>query len=444
MTQPCPECGQPVRADQPLCAHCGRQLGGAGAPRGGEPSSGGRSAGGSPGDDASSIRRDKERDLAFLGKIVAGKYRVLKVLGQGGFGSVFLVEVVEGIVGDRLAIKILPQEFGSRLHLQEQFLNEIRVAMRMVNKYIVQIRDVGVTEEGLLYYTMDYVPGKTLSQIIREEGRIAPQRAIRIVMRVLNALMTAHSARIIHRDLKPANVMILGSGPRETVRVLDFGIARALVSEDRETKGFTGSPFYMPPEQFLGTELGFYTDLYSVGVILYECLTGEKPYRGSTPQDVYNSLKSGPPTPVEELAPEVRNFPGLAEVVARAMERNPEKRFQTAKEFFEVLHAVRSGEIDADTPTRPIAFPTPAKAAKPPAAPRIPKRRTVEKAKRTSRQSTLITIIILLGVIALAAILASEFLGKYREENREGGGKTAETSSAKGGLSQPGPTQPAP
>ncbi len=314
----------------------------------------------------SSLKRDKSRDLKLVGTIVAGKYKILKILGQGGFGSVFVVEMTSGIIGDRLAMKILPPEFSKNTMLREQFLNEIRVAMKMVDAHIVQIRDVGVTEgdpekgEGLLYYTMDYVDGKTLGELLKEEGTLSIWRALRIARRLLPALKVAHNAGIIHRDLKPANIMIEVVGEKELPRILDFGIATAVIADTeldnslegglKDKKGFVGSPYYMPPEQFQGVEMGFYTDLYSLGVILYECLTGQKPYTGRTAKEVYKKIKQGPPTPIDELQPAVGKVPGLTEMITKSLERNPERRFQSAKEFFETLTDVMSGKNEEPPP----------------------------------------------------------------------------------------------
>ncbi|MCH2586219.1 MAG: protein kinase, partial [Planctomycetes bacterium] len=297
---------------------------------------------------------------------MAGKYKVLKILGQGGFGSVFVVEMTKGIIGDRLAMKILPAEFSKNTMLREQFLNEIRVAMKMVDAHIVQIRDVGITEgapekgEGLLYYTMDYVDGKTLGALIKEDGPLRIWRALRIARRLLPALKVAHNAGIIHRDLKPANIMIEVVGEKELPRILDFGIATAVIADTeldnslegglKDKKGFVGSPYYMPPEQFQAVDMGFYTDLYSLGEILYECLTGQKPYTGRTAKEVYKKIKQGPPTPIDELQPAVGKVPGLTEMITKSLERNPERRFQSAKEFFETLTDVMSGKNEEPPP----------------------------------------------------------------------------------------------
>lgn len=429
--------------------------------------------------------RDKSAEQGLVGRIVAGKYRVLEVLGQGGFGSVFLVEIIEGIVGDRLAMKILPKEFGQNPVLRDQFINEIRVAMKMVDKYIVQIRDVGVTEDRLLYYTMDYVPGKTLSRIIREEKKLPAPRTLRVVLRVLRALETAHAAGIIHRDLKPANIMVQVRQGKETVRVLDFGIATAIGPEvaSGKERGFAGSPYYMPPEQFLGTDMSFYTDLYSVGVILYECLTGRKPYTGNTPQEVYNSIKSGPPVPVDVLAPEVRAYPGLAELVMQALERNPQRRLQSAREFFEKVNAIlsagqpvgqagpesslgRLGERTRDdgrpeaTASSTDAFSSRKRAARTTArrrgAPRVsgaPRARggrvrrgnRGRREKKSSAVGATIAALVILGLVAAGVIFRDQILGHIREMVGDGrdrgasseGKATPESPSNNSGVASP-------
>jgi len=395
--------------------------------------------------------RDKAKDRRLVGQVVGGKYKVISLLGQGGFGSVFLVEMTSGIVGDRLAMKILPDELSQNDVFREQFINEIRVAMKMVDKHVVQIRDVGVLEGdesvggGLLYYTMDYIEGQPLSQIIREEGRLTAPRTLRIVRRILPALRTAHNAGIIHRDLKPANIMVEPDGDKpDQVRVLDFGIATAIDTDSSESseeknedgtkkkKGFAGSPYYMPPEQFRSREMGFYTDLYSVGVILYECITGQKPYVGATPQEIYNNIKKGPPVPINELAPEVKSFPGLAELVMKALERNPQKRFQTAKEFFEQLNAVITGRAQPDTTGAGVGVeetdtPANAGAGAGRAAGRGPARRPDPKSRdkirrkvaresaRSSRGGWLLLFVVVVGVIGVGLLFEDkvrELLGK--------------------------------
>ena len=412
----------------------------------------------------SSLKRDKGRDLKLIGTIVAGKYKVLEILGQGGFGSVFVVEMTSGIIGDRLAMKILPAEFSENTMLREQFLNEIRVAMKMVDAHIVQIRDVGVTEGdpgkggGLLYYTMDYVDGQTLGELIKEEGTLSIWRALRIARRLLPALKVAHNAGIIHRDLKPANIMIEVVGEKEIPRILDFGIATAVIADTeldnslegglKDKKGFVGSPYYMPPEQFQGVEMGFYTDLYSLGVILYECLTGQKPYTGKTAKEVYKKIKQGPPVPAEEIQPAIGKVPGLAEMVTKSLERNPEKRFQSAKEFFETLTEVMSGKNEEPAPVaaepkvplpakkRKLASPTRRK----PAIRKSMSTSTIHErlsARRGSRRGG--TVLVMLGVLSIGLLAFA-----FKEELLEMIEKATEPTTASSPVAGTTPGAPPP
>ncbi len=302
-------------------------------------------------------RKKSARSKAYardIGEVIADKYKILNVLGQGGFGTVYLVEITAGMIGQRLALKVLSDEFSGNDVVRDQFLNEIRVTMKMVDRYIVQIRDVGTTSDGRVYYTMDFCQGKTLLKILREEGQLSCRRTILIILKVLHALRTAHSRGIIHRDLKPANIMVETQNGRDSVRVLDFGIATVLrePQSDTEKRVVSGSPLYMPPEQFLGEQLGFYTDLYAVGAILYECLTGKKPYPGRSAKEVFDALKRGPPTPPETLNPGLGDFPGLSETVMKALERNPERRFQTSRELFDELGAFLNEDGAAETSAR--------------------------------------------------------------------------------------------
>ena len=336
----CAHCNAEVVADQPLCTECGAPVS---APHPSPSPS-------PPGRDApqtqTRVKRDKARDFELVGQVIAHRYKVLKVLGQGGFGTVYLVEIVAGMVGEKLALKILPEDFSHEPALREQFLNEIRIAMKMVDQNIVQIRDVGTTEGGVLYYTMDFFPGVTLGELLSSQGPLAIDRAIGIARKVARALQTAHSLGIVHRDLKPPNVMVNFDGERDVVRVLDFGIATAMGKNSRdaeERKGFVGSPYYMPPEQFIGEKAGPYSDIYSLGVILYESVTGVKPHPGNTPKEVFQHLKHGPVEDPTALRPEVDGFPGLSRLIMTCLERNPERRIQSAKALYIALTGILNG-----------------------------------------------------------------------------------------------------
>ena len=211
----------------------------------------------------------------LIGEIIEGRYRVLRVLGQGGAGTIYLVEMVAGMVGSKLALKLIRRELSDSPQRQQQFISEIRLAMKIVHEHIVQIRDVGSTAAGQLYYTMDYCPGRTLKEVLAEEGVLSIPRTRAIAYRALMALHAAHRAGIIHRDLKPANIMVVANDEgHESIRVLDFGIATLAAPSLQESneggaaaEAVQGTPSYMPPEQFLGEKLGYYTDLGIVDLV---------------------------------------------------------------------------------------------------------------------------------------------------------------------------------
>lgn len=398
------------------------------------------------------IRRDKARDYELVGKVVADKYRVLDVLGQGAFGTVYLVEITAGLVGEKLAMKVLPEELSSKPAIRTQFIHEIRVAMRLVDRYIVQIRDVGTTEDGLLYYTMDYCPGKTLAEVLRREGRLPVARAVLIVSNVLRALQTAHAAGIVHRDLKPANIMIEEQAGKETVRVLDFGIATAVTERGRPGQ-VAGTPAYMPPEQFLGEEVGFASDLYSVGAILYECVTGEKPHGSGSAKEVFQRLKTRAVTPPEEANREVAAFPGLSGLILKCLERNPERRFRSAKELFDALNAVllqaaapetaRPAKAPAPRAARPAAAPPPAARA---AAERIRRQRQPISSRRPpSRWKAVVAGLFIVGSVTAGVIFRNEIQRALNPKVLEPPKPEAKPSPAKVEKpAPPGPAKPSP
>lgn len=281
-------------------------------------------------------RKENKSPASFVGKVVGDRYRILDVLGQGGSGTVFLVE--DGMVGEKLAMKVIHPRFSRDGAAHGRFRNEIRTAMKIVHRYVVQIRDVGTTSGGLLYFTMDYCPGKTLRRLLREEERLSCLQSFNIIRKVLRALSTAHGLGIIHRDLKPANVLIVEDERKDTVRILDFGIATSLQTAAETDEGL-GSLHYMPPEQFKRRSgegrIGRYSDLYSVGVILYQCLTGRRPHEGATAQEVYESIASTRPPPLEEFLPE--KYRGLEAIVLKSIAPRPEDRYQSAPEFCSAL-----------------------------------------------------------------------------------------------------------
>ena len=273
------------------------------------------------------------------GMVFADRYKLEDFIGQGGMSLVY--RAVDIRTGHSVAVKILKSEYNSDAEFLERFQREAQAASRMIHHNIVNLLDVGVEGE-YRYLVLEYVNGHTLKDIIRQKGRLNPQTAIQIAIRILSALQHAHEKGIIHRDIKPQNVLIRDDGH---VKVSDFGIAR-ITSAFTISKGDTvvGSVHYSSPEQASGTVVEAPSDIYSTGVVLYEMLTGRVPFVGDTPVAVAMQHIKDPPPPIADFAPQTP--PALVAVVMKALEKNPKKRFQSAREMADALVRARDGRLN--------------------------------------------------------------------------------------------------
>ena len=273
-----------------------------------------------------------------VGTVIADKYRVIRSLGSGGFSEVFEVEHLH-LAGQRLALKLLDSRLARDPQRKERFVREVRVALKLVHPNIVTIRDFAATDE-VTYYTMDLVAGKPLSTVLKELGAVESERALKWTRQVLSALEVAHELGIVHRDVKPDNVILeLHSGGREVCKLLDFGIAKVLMEESHLTvsEGIIGTLEYISPEQASGQALDHRSDLYSVGAMLYHLLSGRPPFLSETPQGYILQHAMSAPPPFSESAPG-RSIPSEVEsIVMKALEKEPEKRFQNATEMIEAV-----------------------------------------------------------------------------------------------------------
>jgi eukaryotic-like serine/threonine-protein kinase len=288
--------------------------------------------------------------LARLQSVLPGNYRVERELGRGGMATVWLAQDLKH---DRqVAIKVIHPELAEALG-DERFLREIRIAAHLQHPHILTLIDSGANpaaEEmgGSLYYVMPYVEGETLRQRLTREGRLSPESTVRILKDILDALIHAHRRGIVHRDLKPENIMLAG----RHALVMDFGVAKALAeSQDHPTETLTamgfalGTPAYMSPEQAAGqSNIDARSDLYSVGVLGYEMLTGKPPFTGLTPQAILASQVTRTPVSLGQIRPELP--PELTGIIMRSLEKNPEQRWSSAEEILsslEQLSVTRSG-----------------------------------------------------------------------------------------------------
>jgi eukaryotic-like serine/threonine-protein kinase len=287
---------------------------------------------------------DPEETVMALepGQIIEGKYRILRLLGEGGMGAVYEGENVR--IHRKVAIKVLHQEVAANADVVKRFEREAQAAGRIGSDHIVEVLDLGNLPDGDRFMVMEFLEGDSLSERIKQRGRIPAAEIAPIVVQLLEGLGAAHVAGIIHRDLKPDNVYLLKSkkGQADFVKILDFGISKfnALSGESAMSMTRTGSvmgtPFYMSPEQAKGAkDLDVRSDLYSTGVILYEAVTGQVPFNAETFNELIFKIVLEVPPPPEQLVPDLD--PAFGSVMRKAMAREREDRFQTAQEFAQAL-----------------------------------------------------------------------------------------------------------
>ncbi len=304
------------------------------------------------------------------GLVIADRFRLAKPLGQGGMGAVWLADHITLQVP--CAVKFMRPEVAENASLRARFEREAVAAAQLRSPNVVQILDHGVWE-GSPYIAMEYLEGEDLDQRLQRRGRLTPEETLAVVAQVARALNKAHAAGLVHRDLKPPNIFLTRDDDREIVKVLDFGVAKTTTPDTKgETKtgSIVGTPYYMSPEQAQGTKaVDLRTDLWALGVVTYQCLTGALPFESDAFGDLVLKIVVEPiPVPSQVAAVP----PGFDAWFARALQRDVGARFQTAKELAEALMdalglrgvaidgLVRPGPAGASDPPPPLVPVTPA------------------------------------------------------------------------------------
>jgi serine/threonine-protein kinase len=271
------------------------------------------------------------------GTLIDNRYAVLDLLGEGGMARVYLAR--DNVLDRDVALKALREQYAGDEEFVERFRREAKNAAALNHPSIVQVYDQGRAEDGTYYMAMEYVSGGTLKDRIKKEAPLEPNEAAGIASRVAEALDVAHARGIVHRDIKPQNVLLTASGD---AKVADFGIARAASSKTiTETNLVLGTSAYMSPEQVRGDRAGPASDLYSLGVVLYEMLTGEQPYRADDPIATAMKHLDEPPRHPRDANPAVPE--GLDALVAKLLSKRPEDRYASAAQLAEDLRRVRDG-----------------------------------------------------------------------------------------------------
>jgi eukaryotic-like serine/threonine-protein kinase len=307
-------------------------------------------------------------------QLVDNRYRLVKPLGSGGMADVYLAH--DSILDRDVALKVMSTRYASDEEFVERFKREAQSAAALSHPNIVSIFDRGVSEDGTYYIAMEYLPGGTLKDRIMSKGAFPVRTAAAVALQIAEALCAAHERGVIHRDIKPHNILITESGD---VKVTDFGIARAASSSTMTRTGsILGTAHYISPEQAMGEPVGPASDLYSLGVVLYEMLTGDLPYDAETPLGIAMKHVNGHLHQPKEVDPSIPA--GINAITCRLLAKNPEDRYASDAELIEDLERVAAGLEPADTTTemmttRPMPEVAPTRVSQPSGGRRNGKRR---------------------------------------------------------------------
>jgi serine/threonine protein kinase len=303
------------------------------------------------------------RDIA--GTLLLDRYRLIKKLGEGGMGAVYLAEHVT--IKKRCAIKVLNPEYAHKADLVERFLQEARAASMIAHENVVEITDFGAAPNGSVFFVMEMLVGEDLADTIKREAPMPWSRVAPMALQICRALGAAHAKGVIHRDMKPENCFrIERSGNPDFIKVLDFGIAKVTSEDPNETAGrltstgmIFGTPTYMSPEQAQGQRVDHRSDIYALGVILYELLTGKVPFSADNFMGILTKHMFDQPVAPSEVAPQAGISPEVEALVLKALQKDRGFRFQSMQELAQAILDVGTGAepvtVVPETRARPIS-----------------------------------------------------------------------------------------
>ncbi|MEN6561881.1 MAG: serine/threonine-protein kinase [Acidobacteriota bacterium] len=411
----CPRCQNDNPDGTRFCGHCGREL-----PGSGETVAMGTATIQTP-------AKGLERGTTF-----ARRFEIIEEIGQGGMGTVY--KAYDSKIREVVALKLLKPEIASDLEVIERFRNEIKLARQVAHRHVCRMYDIG--EEWLtIYISMEYVAGEDLKSFIRRSGHLTEAKAVGLARQIAEGLAEAHRLGVVHRDLKPQNVMIDKDG---NAKIMDFGIARSL-----HTRGVTGTgviigtPEYMAPEQAEGKDIDQRVDIYALGAILFEMVTGRVPFEGETPLSIVLKHRSEPPENPQAINAQISA--GLSRIILKCLAKSRDDRYPSAAEVLEDLASVEQGlplTRQTTARTRPATAPT-----KPITDREITVKFNLKKA--------LIEAAVVIALVVLGVVVITSKSGRGPAESRRShtalippGGQEPAGLDASGGLRQSFPGVP--